>query len=337
MGESRLSATDARLPEDLRRALEAYAERSDWVGAVRLLLSEGERRSEVRERVACYLTAAAIFEEKFANNAEAQSVLEYVLGLSPDEPEAIQKLGNLYARARRQEKLRWLAEDRSKLAAQARVPKPLGSQVEAPVAGTGGVPGKIGAAIVLVGLPASVVTANMHAVTLVERHDNAGGAMGWLTFVGLDLMFCTLFVAFAWLPGRWAVRRVGQSVLLGMLALLGATFLIGMVPTLGWNTIDAANVLLDPNPPSAVRVRVVAHERRSKSRSEFSVVQELSADGGSTPVMWSLDLEPIGSEHVLRRGEGFFLRAYYLRPRTTNPSAASARSTRAASSSYPIP
>jgi len=177
-------------------------------------------------------------------------------------------------------------------------------------------PGRVGAAILFIAVPALVVAANMHVLTLVERHDNADGALGWLTFVGLDLAFCTLFVALVWLPGRWAVRRVGQSALLGMLALLGATFLIAMVPTLGWNGIDALNVLLDPNAPRAVRVRVVAHERRGKSVSRFPVVQEQSASG-TMHLTWSLGLEPIGSEHELRRGQGFFRRAYYLRPQNT--------------------
>lgn len=312
MRDSRLAWTDDRLPADLRPALDACAERGDWVGAITLLLSEGEQRGDVRERVACYLTAATLFEQRFANGAEAQNILEYVLGLSPDEPAAIQKLGELYARARRHEKLRWLADDRSKLAAQARRPKPLGSQVRTV---PGGVPARIGAALLFVALPASVTGANMHALTLVERHDNAGGILGWLAFVGLDLVFCILFVVFAWLPGRWALRRAGQNTLLIMLALLGATFLIAMVPTLGWNAIDAANVLLEPNAPSAVRVRVVAHQRRSKSRSSFPVVRD--STGTESPIVWSLGLEPIGSEHVLRRGRGFFSRAYYLPPQRT--------------------
>lgn len=178
------------------------------------------------------------------------------------------------------------------------------------------VPGKIGAAILFVALPASVVAANMHVVALVERHDNADGLLAWLTFVGLDLACCMLFVACAWLPGRWAVRRVGQSALSGTLALLAATFLVAMVPTLGWNAIDATNILLDPNAPSAVTVRVVAHERRGKSVSRFPVVREQSASG-TTQLTWSLGLEPIGSEHVLRRGQGFFRRTYYLRPQNT--------------------
>jgi len=311
---------DERLPDDLRPTLATHAERGDWVGAIALLLTEGERRSDVRERVACYLTVAALYEQQFANGAEAQGVLEYVLGLSPDEPEAIRKLGELYARARRQEKLRWLAEDRPKLAAQAPVPKPLGSAARS-VAGSpnsaGGASGKIGAAILFVALPASVIATNLHVLTLVERHDNADGALGWLTFVSLDLAFCILFVAFAWPPARWAVHRVGQSALLAMLALLGATFLIAMVPTLGWNAIDAANVLLDPNAPSPVTVRVVDHARRSKSRSSISVVREHPAGAESTPLVWSLTLEPIGSEHVLRRGQGFFSRTYYLQPQKT--------------------
>ena len=176
----------------------------------------------------------------------------------------------------------------------------------------GGVLGKIGAAILFVTVPASVVAANMHTLKLVERHDNAGGVLGWLTFACLDLVFCSVFVAFAWLPARWALRRVTQSALLVMLALLGTTWLIAMVPTLGWNAIDAANVLLDPNAPNAVKVRVVAHERRGKTKSRFPVVQEQSAGAGTTQLMWCLGLEPIGSEHVLRRGRGFFLRRYYL-------------------------
>jgi len=312
MRDGRLLATDHRLPNDLRAALGAYAERGDWVGAITLLLTEGERRSDVRERVGCYLTAAELFEAKFANGAEAQSILEYVLGLSPDEPEAIRKLGELYTRARRHEKLRWLAEDRPKLAAQARVPRPFGSPVRA-LAGApsaGSALGKIGAALLFVALPASVIAANMHVLALVERHDNAGGAVGWLTFAVLDLAFCVLFVAFAWLPGRWAVRRVKQSPLLVMLALLGATFLVAMVPALGWNAIDAANVLLDPNDPSMVTVRVVAHERRRKSRRPFSVVRDSA--GTELHLVWSLGPEPIGSEHVLRRGRGCFGRTYYL-------------------------
>lgn len=311
MRDSRFSAADGRLPADLRPTLDAYAQRGDWVGAITLLLTEGERRSDAGERVACYLTTARLYERKFANNAEAESVLEYVLGLSPDEPEAIQKLGELYARARRREKLRWLAEDRPRLGAQAPVPKPSRAPATA-VGGAGGIPDKIGAAILFVTLPASVVAANMRTVTLVERHDNAGGTLDWLTFVGLDLAFCTLFIAVAWLPARWAVRRVQQSALLAMLALLSATFLIAMVPTLGWNAIDTANVLLDPNDPSPVTVRVVAHERRSKSAGRFSVVRDLTG-AESTPLVWSLGLEPIGSEHVLRRGQGCFKRPYYLR------------------------
>lgn len=307
-----LSATGEGLPDDLQPVFNAYAQRGEWAGAIRLLLVEGERRTEVRERVACHLRAAALYEQQFANRAEAQGILEYVLKLSPDEPVAILRLRELYTRARRREKLRWLAEDRQKLAASAPVPRPpasLGS-----TAAAGGLPARIAAGGLFVALPATVVAASMRTATLAEPHDNGGGVFGWLTFAVLDLAFCTVFVACVWLPARWALRRVGRSTLLMMLALLAATFLIAMVPTLGWNAIDAMNVLLDPSVPRAVKVRVVDHVRRGKGVSRFPVVQEQSPHTGSTQLLRTLALEPVGSEHLLRRGAGFFRRAYYLRP-----------------------
>lgn len=322
MRDHRLSAAGEGLPDDLRARFDACTERSDWIGAIALLLIEAERRTDVRERVACYLRAAALYERQFANSAEAQAILEYVLGLSPGEPAATLRLHELYTRARRREKLRWLAEAPHEIAAQARVPRPPASHAAgiagAPTGtrpeGTVGLPARIGAAGLFIALPASVVVASMHATTLAEPHDNAGGAFGWLTFASLDLAFCAAFVALVWLPARWALRRVGGRALLVMLALLAATFLIAMVPTLGWNAIDAMNVLLDPNAPSVVRVRVVDHARSGKGRARFSVVQEQSGHTGSTRLMRSLALEPIGSEHLLRRGAGFFRRTYYLPP-----------------------
>ena len=210
MRDSRFSAADGRLPADLRPTLDAYAQRGDWVGAITLLLTEGERRSDAGERVACYLTTARLYERKFANNAEAESVLEYVLGLSPDEPEAIQKLGELYARARRREKLRWLAEDRPRLGAQAPVPKPSRAPATA-VGGAGGIPDKIGAAILFVTLPASVVAANMRTVTLVQRHDNAGGTLDSCEYTSCaNPMLTKLIVSHCPAGRRSAMRAISR-------------------------------------------------------------------------------------------------------------------------------
>lgn len=302
------------MPADLQPAFDAEVQRGEWIGAISLLLTEAERRSAVRERVACYLKAAALFEQQFANNAEAQRILEVVLGLSPDEPAATLKLRELYTRARRRDKLQLLAEDPRKLAAHASIPKPTPQRRTGPE-GDGGPPAKILAAGLFIALPASVVAANMRVIGIAEPHDNAGGVLGWLTFVILDLACCALFIACAWLPVRWALRRVGGSALLMMLALLGATFLVAMVPTLSWNAVDALNVQLAPSLPSDVRVRVVDHARWGKSRGRFPVVEEQPARGGSTLLLRSLELAPIGSEHVLRRGQGFFRRPYYSKPR----------------------
>ncbi|HEU5073300.1 MAG TPA: hypothetical protein VFU02_03990 [Polyangiaceae bacterium] len=311
MRDHRLSATGAELPGDLSPAVDAYEQSGEWVSAITLLLTEGERRAEVHERVACYLRAAAIYERQFANAIEAQQILEHVLRLSPDEPAAILRLRDLYTRGRHREKLRWLAGDRQKLAAEAPVPRMLASSPVA--ASAGGLPARIGAAGFFIVLPASVAAANISVNTLVEPHDNGDGVLGWLIFVSLDLVFCAAFIALAYLPARWALRRVGGRALLAMLALLAATFLIALVPTLGWNAIDAANVLLDPRTPSAVRVRVIEHVRRGRSKGRFSVVQELSERSGPTLLTRSLGFEPVGSEHVLLRGGGFFRRRYYQR------------------------
>lgn len=308
----RLSATGEGLPGDLHPAVDAYEQRGEWASAITLLLMEGERRAELHERVACYLRAATIYERQFSNNAEAQQILEHVLRLAPDEPEAILRLRALYTRGRRRDELRWLAEDRQKLAGDAPLPGPLASSAVA--VNASGLPARIGAGGFFMVLPASVAAANIHVSRLVEQHDNGGGALGWLIFASLDLVFCSVFIALAWLPARSALRRVDGSALLAMLALLAATFLIALVPTLGWSAIDATNVLLDPKAPSVVRVRVVEHVLRGKSKGRFSVVQEQSERSGSTLLLRSLGLEPVGSEHVLRRGGGFFRRKYYLRP-----------------------
>lgn len=318
----RLSTTNEGLPNDLRSVVDGYAARGEWASAVAVLLVEAERRTEVRERVVCYLQAAAIYEQQFGNSAEAQAVLEYVLALSPYEPAARHKLGELYARARYQDKLRWLAEEPQKIAAQARVPRPPASFVAAgaraangPSAeAAGAILARIGAGGLFIALPAAVTAANMGANAVVEPHDNGGGLFGWLTFTGLDLAFCAAFVACAWLPARWALRRVDGSALFTMLALLSATFLIAMVPTLGWSAIDATNVLLDSNPPSLVKVRVIDHERWGKGAGYFPVVREHPGGSGSTLLRRSLRLEPLGSEHALLRGGGFFRRPYYLAP-----------------------
>ncbi|HEY6726395.1 MAG TPA: hypothetical protein VI197_20305 [Polyangiaceae bacterium] len=307
-----LSANDEALPDDLQAAFAGYEQRGEWLGAISLLLAAAEQRTDVQARVACYRKAAALFERQFGNMAEAQAILEYVLRLAPDEPATVRRLRELYTRARRRDKLRLLEEDPRRLAAHAPVPRPLPASGAGVSARASGLPARIAAAGLFVAPPAVVIAANVHMNAITEAHDNAGGVLGWLNFALLDLVFCALFVAGAWLPARWALARVGGSALFAMLALLSATFLLAMVPTLGWSTIDAANVLLDSKPPSVVTVRVVEHARWGKGRSRFPEIQEQRARAGTTVLLRSLGLEPVGSEHALRRGKGFFRRPYYL-------------------------
>ena len=307
------------LPDELRQRLEPYARRRDWQAVVSLLIDAAERRAAPGERIACYLRAAEIYETRFANNAEATRVLEFALRSAPDHPFVQQRLHELYTRARRRHRLRQLANDRGRLAADAPAPKP-----PRPITPSGdvadaapepaGVLARIGAGLFAIALPAAVTATNMHLMALVERHDNSGGFGGWVSFALMDVLLCAIFVALVWLPARWAVRRVGDNALLIMLTLLSATCLIAMVPTLGWNAIDAANVLWDRSEARTVVVEVVEHTRRGKS-GPFPVIREpASARAATTRLMWTLGLEPVGSVHELRRGDGRFGRAYYMRP-----------------------
>lgn len=309
-----LAAASEGLPLDLRPAFGAHVARSDWAGAIRLLLSEVERRTDVSERVACCLQAATLFEQLFGNSAEAQRILEYVLGLSPHDPVAVARLRELYTLARRQDKLRLLAENPRQLAANATLPKVPEARGADVAKDTGGPLAKFAAGGLFIGLPAAVTVTSVLVDASAGPHDNGGGYFWWFAFAILDVVFCAVFVAVVWLPARWALRRVGENPVLIMLVLLSGTFLIGMLPTLGWNVVDAANVLLDPSEPSPVRVRVVEHVTWGKARHRLPVVEERSGRSGPTRLHTTLPLEPVGSEHTLLRGEGLLGRPYYLRP-----------------------